>query len=212
MKVISHRGYWKSAEEKNTLISFERSFLLGYGTETDIRDYNGKLVISHDPASEDCMLFCDFLELVDSINPNLTLALNIKSDGLYSLFQREMANFTSIRNYYFFDMSVPDSMGYLSKQMPILTRRSEYETSSLLEIKSEGIWLDCFQGIWYDQNFIDTFLLTQKKVFIVSEDLHGKNPQSQWSLLKKWNVHKNSNLIICTDYPETCNNYFKNEN
>lgn len=212
MEIISHRGYWKSAEEKNTFIAFERSFHMGFGTETDIRDQNGKLVISHDPANDDCVFFCDFLELVNSINPIIPLALNIKSDGLSALIQIEMANFPKIRNYYFFDMSVPDSIGYLNKQMPILTRRSEYEASSILEIKSEGVWVDCFHGVWYDQNFFEVTLLTQKRIFLVSEELHGRNPEKQWSYLKNWNVHKNKNVIICTDYPETCYNYFNNEN
>ena len=48
MKILSHRGYWKTAEEKNTATAMHRSFSLGFGTETDVRDYNGKLVISHD--------------------------------------------------------------------------------------------------------------------------------------------------------------------
>ena len=39
MMILSHRGYWK---EKNLPIAFERSFSLGFGTETD---YKGELVI-----------------------------------------------------------------------------------------------------------------------------------------------------------------------
>ena len=48
MKILSHRGYWKAPIEKNTREAFVRSFALGFGTETDIRDYMGELVISHD--------------------------------------------------------------------------------------------------------------------------------------------------------------------
>ncbi len=48
MIILSHRGYWKSEEERNQEVAFHRSFDLGYGTETDIRDIQGKLVISHD--------------------------------------------------------------------------------------------------------------------------------------------------------------------
>jgi glycerophosphoryl diester phosphodiesterase len=212
MQIISHRGYWKSEDEKNTLVSFERSFSLGFGTETDIRDQNGKLVISHDPPLGECMSLFEFLSLFDSINPNLPLALNIKSDGLLPFVKRELDCFPRILNYYFFDMAVPDSMGYINNQMPVLTRRSEYEGSSMLDAKSAGIWLDCFHSLWYDNKFLQSLLLTTKKVFIVSEDLHGRNPDSHWSQLKKWNVHKSDNIIICTDYPETCNTYFNNEN
>ncbi|MEL6681407.1 MAG: hypothetical protein AAFQ09_02035, partial [Pseudomonadota bacterium] len=55
MIVISHRGYWKTAEEKNTKTAFERSFSLGYGTETDFRDLDRQLVIAHDPPQAGAM-------------------------------------------------------------------------------------------------------------------------------------------------------------
>ncbi len=38
MIILSHRGYWKEVSEKNKPIAFERSFSLGLGTETYIRD------------------------------------------------------------------------------------------------------------------------------------------------------------------------------
>lgn len=41
MIILSHRGYWKETHEKNLPIAFERSFSLGFGTETD----KDKLVI-----------------------------------------------------------------------------------------------------------------------------------------------------------------------
>lgn len=55
MIVLSHRGYWKNSLEKNKFVAFERSFSMGFGTETDIRDFNGELVISHDIADKDCI-------------------------------------------------------------------------------------------------------------------------------------------------------------
>jgi hypothetical protein len=49
MQILSHRRYWKMDSEKNTKIAFERSFSLGFGTETDLmRDFGRKIVISHD--------------------------------------------------------------------------------------------------------------------------------------------------------------------
>jgi len=51
MKILSHRGYWKTVSEKNTpAAAFERSFSPRFGTETDIRDYAGGLVFPHDTA------------------------------------------------------------------------------------------------------------------------------------------------------------------
>ena len=48
MIIISHRGYWIQPAEKNTEEAFSRSFERGMGTETDVRDHRGELVISHD--------------------------------------------------------------------------------------------------------------------------------------------------------------------
>ena len=57
MIILSHRGYWKLEEERNRAAAFQRSFDLGYGTETDIRDIQGKLVISHDMPRGDEITF-----------------------------------------------------------------------------------------------------------------------------------------------------------
>lgn len=35
MRIIAHRGYWFSAQEKNTEVAFYRAFSMGFGTETD---------------------------------------------------------------------------------------------------------------------------------------------------------------------------------
>ena len=46
MIILSHRGFWKTKDEKNTITSFKRSFDCGFGTETDLRDHDGEIVIS----------------------------------------------------------------------------------------------------------------------------------------------------------------------
>ncbi|HEF1316515.1 TPA: hypothetical protein R8R34_001765, partial [Campylobacter jejuni] len=55
MKILSHRGYWKNKQEKNSIAAFDRSFLNLYGLETDLRDVGGGIVVSHDMASENCL-------------------------------------------------------------------------------------------------------------------------------------------------------------
>ncbi|SQK72416.1 Uncharacterised protein [Tatumella ptyseos] len=37
MQILSHRGLWTTAEEKNSLQAFCQSFSAGFGTETDVR-------------------------------------------------------------------------------------------------------------------------------------------------------------------------------
>ena len=85
MIVLSHRGYWKEVSEKNLSIAFERSFSLGFGTETDIRDYKGELVISHDIADEKCISVKEMFEIYNKYDNTLPLALNIKSKIILSL-------------------------------------------------------------------------------------------------------------------------------
>lgn len=53
---------------------------MGYGTETDIRDIQGKLVISHDMPQGNEITFEELLQIMDG--RNLPLALNIKADGM----------------------------------------------------------------------------------------------------------------------------------
>ena len=84
MRIISHRGYWKHEIEKNSLTALLRSLNTGFGLETDIRDYSGELVISHDIPGKSVLSFDDFLQCSVNlcVEKNLTLGLNIKSDGL----------------------------------------------------------------------------------------------------------------------------------
>ncbi|UVV76362.1 hypothetical protein NXW84_21120 [Bacteroides fragilis] len=47
MEIIAHRGFWNKESEKNTLTAIKRAIDNGYGFETDYRDNNGTIVISH---------------------------------------------------------------------------------------------------------------------------------------------------------------------
>ena len=63
MEIISHRGYWFKNSEKNSDLAFRRSFSLNFGTETDIRDFDGELVISHDVANKNCITVEHFFQI-----------------------------------------------------------------------------------------------------------------------------------------------------
>lgn len=203
MIVISHRGYWKSAEEKNTAIAFHRSFDLGFGTETDIRDLNQLLVISHDMPDQSAMLFSQFLEILGE--RNLPLALNVKADGLSDALTSALLNHTN-NNWFVFDMAIPDMRAYLNAGIPVFARLSEVEPSPVWFDQVTGIWLDSFEEEWYDANMIQSLLKQDKKVCIVSSELHGRKYDSLWSMLKP--ISHYSNLMICTDLPEQAQQYF----
>jgi glycerophosphoryl diester phosphodiesterase len=197
MRVICHRGYWKDAEEKNTAVAFQRGFALGLGTETDIRDLNGQLVISHDPPQTGAMLFTDFLRETPK---NVLLALNVKSDGITDKAVAALQQ-SGHQHYLFFDMSVPDMRSYLRRCVPTAMRLSEYEGwIEEFARQSDYIWLDAFDSDWYDLDTLQGLLNRDKVVLVVSAELHGRNPESQWALLEQ--LSDDHRLVLCTDLPE----------
>jgi glycerophosphoryl diester phosphodiesterase len=206
MEIISHRGLWNQSTYKNSSLAFQESFKNGFGTETDIRDYNGKLVISHDIANCDSLDLEEFLELYSN-SSNKTLALNIKSDGLTSKL-KEILNKYSIDNYFVFDMSIPDTIPYCLNKINFFIRQSEFENDLPFYDDCNGIWLDSFSSIWYNQDIIENHFKRGKKVCIVSSELHGRDKEILWELLLKENLFKSENLILCTDFPLDAYKYF----
>ncbi|MBC8751451.1 MULTISPECIES: phosphodiesterase [Paraburkholderia] len=208
MKIISHRGYWKEPSEKNTVQAFHRSFTLGFGTETDIRDLGGRLVISHDMPLGHEVGFSEMLDLAEAnATPEepLTLALNVKADGLTDAIFQHLEGRNSL-DCFVFDMAVPDMRAYLGR-VPIFTRISEVEPVGAWLERSNGIWLDAFDGVWYDTAKIENLLNTGKRVCVVSNELHRRDHQSHWELLAP--VAHCENLILCTDLPEAATDFFE---
>lgn len=204
MKIISHRGLWKTINEKNNIIAFKKSIDLNYGIETDIRDYKGELVISHDIPTGGELLFETFIDLIKS---NIPIALNIKADGL-AVHLKCIMKKKNLNNWFVFDMSVPDMLSYIKEDIPVFCRMSEIERTPILFEKITGVWLDSFYDVWFDSNFVENLLL-EKKVCIVSSELHGRNYENLWKMLKK--IKSNDNLMLCTDYPELAYIYFNEE-
>jgi glycerophosphoryl diester phosphodiesterase len=212
MQIISHRGYWDNSIAKNSKEAFVKSFKNGFGIETDLRDLDGDIIISHDmPLKEQkLMTLQELLEMRSNFlnnNANLPLALNIKSDGLQNNIV-EILNKFEVYDYFIFDMSIPDHIGYLNKQTKIFTRQSEYEKEPAFYKNSIGVWLDAFNSLWYDQQIIESHLSANKKVSIVSFELHKRDHINQWGFLKTNRYHLNNNIILCTDFPTEAKKYF----
>lgn len=208
MIILSHRGYWKSEEERNQEVAFHRSFDLGYGTETDIRDIQGKLVISHDMPQGNEITFEELLQIMDG--RNLPLALNIKADGMANEILRLLKQYNHT-NYFTFDMSIPDMVVQLKTELTVFTGLSDILSPAVLLDQAEGIWLDCFNSDWYDSKLVDTYLEMGKSVCIVSADLHKRDVKEQWSIIKQCKYLDSDSLMLCTDYPETAREFFYGE-
>ncbi|NQU33604.1 MAG: hypothetical protein HQ521_10245 [Bacteroidetes bacterium] len=207
MIIISHRGYWIKPEEKNTIQSFNNTTKKGFGTETDIRDFDSELVISHDIANKDNLRFNSILESFK--NSNLLLALNIKADGLQNLLQQSINQY-KISNYFVFDMAIPDTILYINMGFNVFCRQSEFEPYIPFYDEIKGIWLDSFKKTWYNSGLVNKHIINGKQVCIVSDELHKRDHLSQWQFLKSWSIIQNNNLILCTDYPEEAKLFFKN--
>lgn len=202
MKIISHRGCWQSPLEKNTEEAFIRSFELGFGTETDLRDAVGKLSISHDPPEGGELSFEGLLEIYSRFDKTLPLALNVKADGLQKMATVLLQHY-SIEEYFFFDMSIPDMIGYHRAGLRFFTRQSEIEPAPCMVQESVGIWMDNFYSDWITELDVVPYLEEGKLVCLVSPDLHKREHRSFWETISRWDIRDDDRLLLCTDLPES---------
>lgn len=203
MEIIAHRGFWLAQEDKNSEKAFSRALSDGFGIETDFRDYKGELVISHDIPNGSEMSADDFFKLYSSFDAKPLLALNIKADGLQAKL-KELIEKYNIENYFCFDMSIPDTLGYVNSNLKIAARHSEYEKEFPFYDASEFVWMDCFKSGWFGENEIKNHLNNKKQVCIVSSELHKRGYEDSWWKYKQID----GKLIICTDYPQQAREYF----
>ena len=207
MKIIAHRGFWGIPDEQNTATAFHRALECGFGIETDIRDYNGDVVISHDIPQAKSMILSSFLDITRGYEPSC-IALNVKADGLQRLVKSEI---DMCEDYFFFDMSVPDSIGYANESLRFFTRYSDVELTPPLLDQADGVWLDCFASSELNTNALEGFLQAGKEVVLVSPELHQYEHLLYWKVLK---VYMKSNpetcgvLGLCTDYPVEAERFF----
>ncbi len=210
INILCHRGLWKYKKNHNNLISLEKAVKNSFGIELDIRDYENKIIISHDifdNKKSHKLLFEYFLKRnFKEINKKkLAIAINIKSDGLF-LKLKKILKIYKIKNYFCFDMSAPETFKYIKYNLNFYSRFSKFENNILFKKESKGIWIDCFDG-----NFLYKKSFNKKILCYVSPELHNKNNKrlSFWKKLKNLNKKKNkTKIFLCTDFPIQANLYF----
>jgi hypothetical protein len=214
MHILAHRGFCTAPEEKNSRAALERAFAEGFGVETDIRDQNGTLVISHDPPSGRCIAFQDLLALYRRHGAPGPMALNVKADGLQNLFTAALAKEGVPGDaYFFFDMSIPDALGYARQNLPIYARESEIEPTPHLLDRAQGIVLDCFHSDWITPAKILQHLRAGRSVMLISPELHGRNPVQAWTAWRELTESRierpaDTRLMLCTDRPREAREVF----
>ena len=167
-----------------------------YGAEIDIRDFNNKLVVSHDLPNENCLELAEFLQ---KIPKETFLAINVKSSEI-ELSLKEILDKFNFENYFTFDHNIPSLIKSIKCNLFCAFRLSEYEKEIIPDCN--WVWIDCFEKIWYDQNFLKSLKDLQLKIALVSPELHGRNSE-----VKKLKEIVNSVQVdaICTDIPEYWN-------
>ena len=208
MKILCHRGNWNEAAEKNSLAALRRSIDRGFGFESDVRDYRGALVISHDIADDNSPALEDVFKLLKDANDQFCFAINIKADGLAMKLRDQLRDF-GLNNYFAFDMSVPQMLWYRTLGLRFFTRQSEFEKSPALYEDAAGVWLDAFESEdWLTNELICKHLANGKEVCVVSSELHDREPQSMWQKLKSIG---DRNFYLCTDLSTEAAKFFGGE-
>ena len=210
MKILSHRGYWLSAAEKNQAIAFARSFEHGFGTETDLRDLNGALVVAHDPPVDPAMAAGAMFAQHARHDARLPLALNIKADGLQPLLAPLLAQFAP-KDAFVFDMAIPDMLAWLRAGIPVFTRHSDIEPEPVLLDRAAGVWLDGFHADWWTADVIRCHIDAGLRVCIVSPELHGRAHRAVWEGLAATDLPASGALMLCTDFPADAKELFGND-
>lgn len=206
MKFLCHRGYWTDPRDKNSWSALTQALKRGFGIETDIRDLDGRLVVSHDPpSSKNAIEVGDLLAFYANLPHSPMLALNIKSDGLQTELGRLLLEH-DIQRYFVFDMSIPDTLGYRKKEMQFAVRLSEFETENALYQNAQWVWLDGFNREWFTVDKIKELLSDDKSVAIVSPELHGRQHRNFWHSIREFSGSEE--LYLCTDYLDEAMEFF----
>lgn len=207
MKIIAHRGYWNKEILDNSSCAIKKALLYGYGFESDVRDHNGELVISHYMANADSQHLDEVLQWLSKNNNRLCFAINIKADGIGENLLQLLQKY-NIRNYFTFDMSVPQMIEYRELGLKFFTRQSEVEHQPVMYEDAAGVWIDGFyNNDWINEKLLFAHIEAGKNVCIVSPELHGREYLSFWERLIGYNIDF-TKLMLCTDYPDNAKSFF----
>ena len=201
--ILAHRGLWTDPAAKNSRDALIAALDLGFGVETDFRDSEGVLWISHDPVIGDGAVRASrFFEDCEEANRNGRLALNIKADGLQDMISDalEVAGIPAER-LFAFDMSVPDALGYIRRGFPVYSRASEYEPNPPFADFAQGVWVDNFSGDFPQVQKTKELLGNGHRVAIVSPELHGRPHEGLWQEILGSGLHLHPDFELCTDFP-----------
>ena len=190
--ILAHRGEWDQEVPANSAASLRDAILHGFGIETDIRDQNSEIVISHDPCTAK-----KYERLEQFLTQESRIAINIKSDGLVPMLE-PMKNLITGSKSFVFDCSFPELLKFKRAGIPHAIRMSEFERELYWE--PNYIWLDAFESDWWLEDAATLRMIEKIPTVVVSPELHKRDFSKVWN---KVLMLRSSGLEIsvCTDFP-----------
>ncbi len=211
MIIIAHRGYWNEKIPRNSPEALYCALKNGYGFESDLRDYMGRLVVSHNIADASSQDAGEVFNCLAEYKDRYCFAINIKADGLKELLQGYLQRY-NISNYFLFDMSVPQMVEFEEMGLRFFTRQSEVEPVPCMYDKAAGVWIDGFWGTdWITERILSEHIRNGKDVCVVSPDLHGRQDYRLfWKQLVSYRLDF-SRCMLCTDHPDEARAFFRED-
>lgn len=207
MKILAHRGCWNENVKSNSPRALRSALEHGFGFESDLRDYCGELVISHNIANASCQKAEEVFQWLREFKDQFCFAINIKADGMKDLLMEGLER-CQIKNYFTFDMSAPQMVEFRESGLTFFTRQSEVEQSPVMYEEAAGVWIDGFYGDeWITEGLLNAHILHGKTVCIVSPDLHKRSYADFWKRLASFDVDFDR-MMLCTDYPLDAADFF----
>lgn len=208
MKILAHRGYWNDTIKSNSPEALRTALEKGYGFESDVRDYMGKMVISHNIADPSCQDAEEVFRWLREFDDRFCFAINIKADGLKGFLRACLDKYT-ISNYFLFDMSVPQMVEFRDLELRFFTRQSEVEPVPCMYEDAAGVWVDGFWSTgWITEKLLEGHLNAGKEICLVSPDLHGSRQYMEfWEKIKQYDLD-GTKISVCTDHPDEAKEYF----
>ena len=175
-----------------------------YGVEIDVRSYNNKIILNHDPMKNG-----EFLDNWIRKYNHKFLIINIKEEGLEKYIIKILKN-KKIKEFFFLDQSFPFLIKTLnSNETRCAIRFSEYEdikTINNLKKKINWVWVDHFSKFPLNKSISNSLKKKNIKICIVSPEIVKKTSIKNLKKLKNSIQKKNIHIdAVCTKNPEIWN-------
>lgn len=192
MNLITHRR--NTLRELNTTPK-------KYGVEVDIRSWDEKLIIHHDPFIRGE----SFDEWIAAYNHG-TLILNVKEEGLEDRIL-ELMQYHGIDDYFFLDQSFPFLIKWANAGVHrCAVRISEFEsieTVLTLAGKVDWVWVDCFTHFPLSYDDAKRLMSANFKLCLVSPELQGREAEVEIPKLASLLTDRNIKVdAVCTKRPD----------